>query len=403
MLFPVVLTVGAGWGAYEIYRATRAVRSQTHGIRPPARRNQRLALGLFLLAFAMALYFATASPMLYWDERFTWAFKAKILFHEGTPYSPAFLDPDRFHVWRQYPLLVPTSEAFVARVIGSFDEATIKFIFPCFFFAMLAIFASELRQRTDSTAALMTAGYLAVMPGFLIREPSEAGSYLSGYADLPLAAYALASLALLERFRQEKASGDLVASALCIACTLLTKRDGAIFVAAMGLITAGLVLSKELSWQRLARYWGIVAMGVAPFAYFAAQLPPDVRQPDANYWELLEFARLSQQFSAGEILPRYLATLFGAEWGFVGVFALLALGIGVVRRTALLRRHWALLLYCAVPFGAYLLAFHASPFRATWHLDVSLLRLQSQFVPLWSFAAAVILLERGEGENRFHR
>jgi hypothetical protein len=350
-------------------------------------------LSLFLLAFTMVLYLTTSSPMLYWDERFTWAFKAKVIFYEGTPYSPAFLDPERFHIWRQYPLLIPTLEAFVAGAIGSFDEATIKFVFPCFFFAMLAIFANELGQRIGVGAGILAAGYLAAMPGFLIREPAESGSYLSGFADLPLAAYALASFLFLERFRRDRNSSYLLASALCLACTLLTKRDGAIFVAAMGLITVGLALSKELSLPRLASFWSIVALGAAPVIYFVTQLPPDVDRSDANYWELLEFSRLSELAAQGEILPRYFSTLFGTNWGFVGVFVLLGIGFRITQCRDFWRNHWASILYCATPFSGYLLAFHVTPFAAAWHLDVALLRLQSQFVPLLSFAAAVMLLE----------
>ena len=140
-------------------------------------------------------------------------------------------------------------------------------------------------------------------------------------------------------------------------------------------------------------YWGMALMFVAPFAYFDS-LVPEVVRPDSNYLQLLEVERIRQHLANGQILPRYFGTLFGMEWGFIGVFATVALPLGLVRGGDFARQHWPSLLYCVAPFSVYLLAFHVSPFDATWHLDTALLRLQSQFVPIWCFAAATILLQR---------
>ena len=46
-----------------------------------------------------------------------------------------------------------------------------------------------------------------------------------------------------------------------------------------------------------------------------------------------------------------------------------------------------------MPFLLYLAAYHVTPFDADWHLDVSLNRLLSHFIPLWVYAVAVFLFE----------
>ena len=64
-------------------------------------------------------------------------------------------------------------------------------------------------------------------------------------------------------------------------------------------------------------------------------------------------------------------------------------------------RHGPLLLFGLLPAAAYLLAYHVTPVQPGWHLDVSLNRVVSHFVPLWTFAVAAILY--APGGSRPHR
>jgi hypothetical protein len=377
----------AGVGVLELALLARRAARGWRGV-PQPRHAALLALGA---GFVLALAVAGAEPMLHWDERFTWAFKAKIVFHSGTAFDPAFLDPERFHVWRGYPLLVPYVEAFVAWAVGAFDERAIKLVFPVFFFALVGLFAAELRPRIGPGPAAFSALLLAALPAFAVRRVEEGGTFFSGYADLPLAAYALAAVLLLQRFRAACRRSDLLLAGACLAFAVLTKRDGRIFLVAAGAIAVVLALRRELGPRALVLVSVVLAVVLAPFEIFAALLPPDPN-PDASYLELLHANVFLDRLFDGAVTARYLGRLASPDWGCIGVLLPLAAALAYARgRAALVVREWPVLVLGAVPFAAYLVAFHVTPYDPAWHMDVALDRLLSQFVPLWAFAAAAFL------------
>lgn len=62
-----------------------------------------------LLVFVQLLLLASSFglPLMDWDARILWGFKAKLLATDGTPVAEAFRDPYRLHIHPRYPLLVP--------------------------------------------------------------------------------------------------------------------------------------------------------------------------------------------------------------------------------------------------------------------------------------------------------
>ena len=143
---------------------------------------------LAVVGLCIVIVFADAlsQPLLAFDARAIWAFKAKVLYFEQGIYNEAFLDAERLHAKTRYPQLIPLAETFIASVSGGFHEPAIKLLFPCFYVSLILLVGSELSRAFDRRYALLCTSLFASLPVFTIYAN---GGAASGYADLPLAFY----------------------------------------------------------------------------------------------------------------------------------------------------------------------------------------------------------------------
>ncbi|MGH9427449.1 MAG: hypothetical protein ACRD2L_14245, partial [Terriglobia bacterium] len=107
------------------------------------------------LCIVMVFADALSQPLLAFDARAIWAFKAKVLYFEQGIHNEAFLDGDRLHAKTRYPQLIPLAETFVASVSGGFHESAIKLLFPCFYVALILLVGSELSRAFGRRYALL--------------------------------------------------------------------------------------------------------------------------------------------------------------------------------------------------------------------------------------------------------
>ncbi len=104
-------------------------------------------------------------PLLGWDSRIIWGYKAKVLLEEGTIRVPAFEDPYRVHLQPAYPVLVPILQAYFAGFGPAGDDRLFKPPIALFGIAALVLMFGFLRQRGMTTGvSLFGATLLAYLP-----------------------------------------------------------------------------------------------------------------------------------------------------------------------------------------------------------------------------------------------
>ena len=223
-----------------------------------------------VIVFADAL----SQPLLAFDARAIWAFKAKVLCFEQGIYNEAFLDAERLHAKTRYPQLVPLAETFVASVSGAFHEPAIKLLFPCFYVSLILLVGVELSRAFDRRYALLCTSLFASLPVFTIYAN---GGAASGYADLPLAFYVTALSTRLFRWLQDGSSSNLHLALLFTSLTVFTKTEG---LALVFVVLSTTALAAWLAYRRSVRsLWPlpVTVLGglicLAPWFLYQARLP----------------------------------------------------------------------------------------------------------------------------------
>lgn len=187
---------------------------------------------LMLVASSVAF-----EPFSGWDERAIYGLKARILYHEGSVRGEAFIDQDIVHSQARYPLLVPVLEASMLAIKGSLDDRDLKLLFVLFGFSVVMVVTEEARRVGGARAGALW-GFLLITTPFVIG-PADRG--MSGYADLPLAAFVTAAAVLLGRSLDRPDVGGTLLSGLLLGAALMTKQEGAIWALALafGFLMAG--------------------------------------------------------------------------------------------------------------------------------------------------------------------
>jgi hypothetical protein len=187
-----------------------------------------LAAPLVLLAARGA-----EKPVDTYDAFANWTLKAKLLYFDRS-FSSATIAPP---VHREYPLGLPSLEAFVLHAIGSPNVRVLQVV-PVVFLGGLALVAWRV-LRPHVGAWPLTAGLSLVL-----WMPAARDQALSGLADLPLACL-FASAALLF------GGGELALGSVFAAAALATKRDAIAFVAVLYAVSFAAVLVRR-ERERLA-------------------------------------------------------------------------------------------------------------------------------------------------------
>jgi len=264
---------------------------------------------------------ALSQPLLAFDGRAIWAFKAKVVYFEQGIYNEAFLDADRLHAKTRYPLLIPLTEAFIASVSGGFHEPSIKLLFPCFYVSLIWLVGSELCRACDRRYALLCTSLFASLPVFTIYAN---GGAASGYADLPLALYATALATRLFRWLQERSFSNLRPALLFASLTVFTKTEGLALLLVVFLATA---LAAWLLYGRaMCSQWPLLltALGgllcLAPWFLYQAKLPV----VDEDFSKLLTLGNLVGGLNRLPYILRSLGKEFFLKphlWSFLGISA----------------------------------------------------------------------------------
>ena len=327
-----------------------------------------LALGIAAAAALVSFVETTlAHPQGQIDAITIWNARALMLSDSGAEWRRAFTVSSLHHL--DYPLLVPITvarswqyagETFLAPAINAFS----------FLFAAAGVCWGALRMLRGSVAAFGGAALLLACPAYV----AVAGMQ---YADVPLAFFTGATLALLVLHARQPASGHglLWLAGASLGCALWTKNEGILF--ALVVPAAMLVLGRR-ALRQTARDVLQLAIGALPWLIALAVFKCSLELPND----------LVAQAAAGKVWAR-LAD--GQRWLTVAqrfVECAWSLGPGLIVAAGLwlsARRHDCLRLPFTVA-GLLLLGYFATYLATSvnleWHLSTSCQRLWLQVLPV---------------------
>jgi hypothetical protein len=376
------------WPRHEIATARNAVRhadferpdlAEQHRSRP-LRVAEWAALVVIAFAFLLVLADAISQPLLSFDSRAIWAFKAKIIYFEQGIYGEAFLSPERLHSKTRYPQLIPLAEAFVARMAGRYDEPAFKLLFAFYFLFLVLLFYQTQQRELSRRDSLVTTAFFSALPVFLIYTN---GGAASGYADLPLAYYCTALATTLVRWLREPSAATLRLAGLFGCLTMFTKAEGlALFTIAVTIVGLALLFNAHAPFRHLIRLLTVVVgsfLCLAPWFHYRARLP----LVEEDFFRLLTLSNLVAGLDRlPQILRAFLRELFLKPhlWSLLGV-SLTVVFFRWPRRTIDWRYgvfFWIAVLYTVVLCAIFLV----TPWRLEELLPVALTRLMIHIAPL---------------------
>ena len=351
-----------------------------------------LTLG-FLLAVALAAYgFLCRSirePHGLWDAWAIWNLRARFLFRGGEYWRDG-LSPLLSWSHPDYPLLVPGVIARGWTFAGGETTAVpiaVDFLFTFATAGILAAAVWGLRGRTQGMLAGLT---LLGTPFFVAHGAAQ-------YAEIPIAGYLLASLALLHRADQasQGVGGTYALAGLLAGMAAWTKNEGLLFLAVLLVAQVVSILWRgtwSQDWQRLVAF-GVGALPmlllISSFKVFLGP-PTDLlagqsldtitaRLADPSRYLQVATAFAKEFLDRGKwnflpvVLPFY-GLLVGAKMGEHAAVGQGTDSAGVGQRLA---TTWgALALMAAGFFLVYLL----TPRDLAWHLRTTVDRI---FLELW--------------------
>ena len=330
-----------------------------------------LLIAAFALLFVAAIYTYwmeySRAPGGSWDAWAIWNLRARFLFRAGANWRDAF-SPVLLWSHPDYPLLVP---AFVAGLwTQTGGESTwvpglAGLLFTLSTPLLLASAVGALRGRE--------AGWLAGI--FLLGRPLFVTHGASQYADVPVAFFMVAAMALLALDRP-------VTAGVCAGLAAWTKNEGLLFVAVLLVARiAALLYARDAA--RLRREVPRFAAGLAPVLAVVLYFRGTLATANANLaGGAIDFGRIPTVAAA------FVTHLFGVGQLLVSPFLFLALYVWLAKPvrtpgpgalTALI----ALVLMLAGDAAVYVV----TPGDVNWFIDNSLDRVLLQVWPLAIFAA----------------
>jgi len=391
--------MGLGYGPalvsfpWLVFGATTAVRAwkmrpASPGTGPLLSLDGAGALGVFLLVIILsqvvyAFIHALTVPMMEWDAVRTWFFKSTAFFIDGRVSATVFKWDDLVHP--DYPLLVSLSGTWVYEAMGGIFDQAVRVLYPLQFISLLAIFHFVVKRSSNSLCALLFTAMLSVTPVLMVHAGGveakvgglHSGDYV-GCADLPLAAYMLASASALYLYAKERSTGFLILAALFLGFGAWTKNEGQTFLIIGGLVGCYLALAEGRGARPFIAFVVIAIALALPWQIYKLNLNITAHE-DARIsvaYAIKGISRLPRIFAFFKLIMFEKTPLFNFTW-YLYVLGALLNWRGFFRRPLV---YLNILLFGQ--FAAYVFAYMVTVLDLNFHLATSCERLVLQLVPL---------------------
>jgi hypothetical protein len=334
-----------------------------------------IMLGIFITAFIRVV---ELNPQGGWDAFAIWNLRARFLLHTATWKFAVTPFPVGTHM--EYPLLFSSVVARGWTYAGS-PSPTMP-IATAFVFAvgLVLLLVSTLVPARGTSAALLAGVVLLACPAFMTQAPAE-------YADVPLAFFFLAALALIV---QGRTSRCLSLAGVFAGFAAWTKNEGALLVVALA---AALFLSawRSAGWQSAARQAGIFLLGALPGLLLVIWFKMALAPPDPLAGQMT--VGLGQKLFNGGRWLKVAGGFLKLAWEvYLLPLALLAVNAGLLRLRPRQERSYAPLLAVLIVLAGYFAIFLVTKDDLDWLIATALDRLYMHVWP--ALVLAVFLLLR---------
>jgi len=278
-----------------------------------------------------------------------------------------------------YPLLLPGVLVHAWRYIGNNSPDVAGYVGILFELSAIAVLAATLIKLRSPVIGLLMALVLIGSPAYVLHATSE-------YADVPLSAYIVSTIALICLYESEESRplGLIGLAGFMAGCAAWTKNEGVPFALATAAILCVPVLRpRSATWRRFAGFAAGLALPLAAIAYFKLRIaPPNDLFDNRNSVDLL--AKISDSSRYLIILRSYIHTgwTFGG-WVFNPFLPVVAfLGLFGIDRSVLRSFGWrAGVGIITISMTAYFAIYVITPLELNDHLASSLSRLMMHVWP----------------------
>jgi hypothetical protein len=272
-----------------------------------------------------------------------------------------------------YPLLLPGAVVHVWRYIGNNSPDASGFLGILFEIAAVVVLAATLIKLRSPTVGLLMGFVLIGSPAFVHNAASE-------YADVPLSAFIVATIALICLYESDKSkpAGLIALAGFMAGCAAWTKNEGVPFaLVTVAALLAPVFWSPSATVRRIAGFAAGVALPLAAIVYFKLTIaPPNDLFDNRTLADLL--AKLSDSSRYLLIFKSYIRIgwTFGG-WAFNPFLPILAfIGLAGVDRSVLRSFSWqagvAIIVMLEV---GYFVIYVITPLELNYHLNSSMDRL----------------------------
>lgn len=260
-------------------RATATTKTSTSSLRDAA--IPFWALLLLPIAIGVALA-ATLPPVK--DALVNWSLKTRILWTDGTMFTPDFQAEHRYLFHTNYPPLVPVVQVYLYGLAGDALDRPAKLAFCLFHLGAPLLLLGFLQRRHRGLAPMAIAAIAAAIPHFYRTDGLYrfGGSVASGYAEPAFAALAGACVAATLEWMETRCARDAWLAGTLLGACLFTKQEGL----ALGLsVGAGLAVALIRPKGTRPRLSSLLAAGAScaliavPWFLYRGTLPAK----DENY------------------------------------------------------------------------------------------------------------------------
>jgi hypothetical protein len=340
----------------------------------PSNRVTYILLGLLAVMIVIGVMHIMKAPLFERDGLGIWLTKAKMIALDRTFRSDNFFNPWRIQDHPRYPLLLPLLEAAFMNQAG-INEWTVKLVFVYIWILILGVLYENLINKSTRLPLIATV-ILTLIPAYYVMSD---GSLHTGYADIPISLFYLATFVMLWDYFQTGEKKSAVGAGLTVAFSVFTKNEGLAF----GLAAASVFF---LTRKKISDATWFLTAAVLPLVPWFLTL---IRLPDLyqeHYLNRIPVLLLRLRYLPLILKNAGLETLNVRHWG---IFWILVVWFVVIYKPGFFRR--CLLSIIGLTLAIYLGIYLLTTWDISFQMSVSFPRLLLQVVPSLVFILTPIL------------